>query len=146
MTSLDQFSRRIRLRAEDLARNVDQGVKQAALAVDQAVVLGTPVDTGLARSNWLVTRVAPRQGTINAYSPGERLGIGEQQNAAGALAQGQAAVRSRRPGEDIIIQNNVEYIGLLNDGSSQQAPANFVATAVMAGISAVRRRRYLDAN
>lgn len=141
MASLRQFARRIELRADSIVENVDRLVRQVALAVDQAVVFETPVDTGRARSNWLVSLVEPRQDEIPPYAPGRRLGKGESANAAAALAQGAAVIGMRRPGQDIVISNNVPYIGRLNEGSSAQAPANFVEAAVQSGASVVRGTR-----
>lgn len=141
MASLGTFSIRIRVRADRVSDNVGRTVRKTALAVDQAVVLSTPVDTGRARSNWRVSLGSRPRGVINPYSPGSGLGRGEQQNAQAAMAQAAAAVAQRRDGQDIYISNNVPYIGKLNDGSSRQAPAGFVQQAVMAGVAAVKGAR-----
>lgn len=141
--SLGQFARRIRVIADRVEVEVDRIVKEAALAIDQTVVLATPVDTGRARSNWVVSTGGPVSGTREAYAPGTGLGRGEGANAAGALSQGRKAIASRSRGSDIYIQNNLPYIGRLNEGSSAQAPANFVAKAVAVGVKAVRSRKVL---
>ncbi len=44
--------------------------------------------------------------------------------------QGWTAETPSAPYEPGIIENNVEYIGVLNDGHSPQAPAGFVETTV----------------
>lgn len=145
MASLEQFNRRIKVRASKIVKNTDLAVRATAGAVDQAAVLGTPVDKGIARSNWIVTVGVPTDRVIPAYAPGSRLGIGEQANAAQALSQAQTALnRPRQPGTDVFIQNNVDYIERLNAGSSRQAPANFVELAVLAGLATARRRRLID--
>jgi hypothetical protein len=141
VSDLRTFSRRIKVRVDRLERNSNALFKRTVLAADQAVVLGTPVDTGVARSNWRVSIGGPLSTTVPAFSPGERLGIGEQANAAGALNQARAAVGRRREGQDAYITNNVPYIGALNDGSSRQAPANFVEMGVMAAVSVIRNAR-----
>lgn len=142
-----QFSRRIRIIADRVEANADRITREAALAIDQTVVLATPVDTGRARSNWIVSAGGPNEATREAYVPGSGLGRGEGANAAGAIAQGRRVIRSRpRGGGDIYVQNNLPYIGRLNEGSSAQAPANFVAKAVSTGLAAVRGRRVLNGN
>lgn len=139
--TLESFSRRITLRADELGQSVDRIVRTAALVVDQVVVLATPVDTGRARSNWLVSVGVPRGGVIEPYSPGNQLGLGENANANGALQQARTAVLVRPEGVPIYIVNNVEYLPQLNNGSSQQAPANFVEIGVEQAIGAIQASR-----
>jgi len=129
--------------SDQVGENVNRAVRKVALAVDQSVVLSTPVDKGPARSNWLVSLGSPRGDQIPAYAPGERLGVNEQSNAAAALAQGSSVVGVRKEGQDIFITNNIPYIGKLNDGSSAQAPANFVEKAVMEAREIVKGTRVL---
>lgn len=133
MASLAVFARRIRALARRMPDNVDKIVKQAAIAVDQAVVLATPVDTGRARGGWQVGLGGPST---------EDLGLLDQSGAA-AIARNNGAILTRRLGQDIFISNNVEYIGFLNEGSSSQAPAGFVELAVQAGVAAVKSGRAL---
>lgn len=129
------------LRADELGQSVDRVVRTAALVVDQVVVLSTPVDTGRARSNWLVSVGVPRGGVIEPYAPGNKLGLGENKNAQGALDQARRAVAVRPEGIPVFIVNNVDYMGLLNNGSSRQAPANFVEIGVERAIGAIQASR-----
>ncbi len=126
-----------------LGVNVNTTLKKVAISVDQALVLGTSVDKGPARSNWQVSLDQPITKVISAYSPGDKLGVAEQANAAGALDQARDAVAARQEGQDIHITNNIPYIGSLNEGSSAQAPALFVEQAVLAGTLAVKEARIL---
>lgn len=103
-------------------------------AIHESVVRGTPVDTGAARSNWIISLDAPFSDFIEPYAYGSHLGIGEQSNASAAISQGQTVLAGVRSGSIIYIQNNTPYIGLLNDGSSRQAPALFVELGIHAGI------------
>lgn len=141
--SLGAFARRIRQRARQVEVGVDRLVKKVGLAVDQAVVLATPADTGRARSNWNIGIGRPERGVREPFAPGSKLGIGESQNAQAALAEAQAEIPTRRPGQDIYISNNLDYIEQLNDGSSAQAPAMFVEQAVETGRELVRRSRVI---
>lgn len=140
MASLNEFNRRIRARANRLGTNVTQTVRRVALTVDAAVVQGTPVDTGRAKSNWVVQLGSPAEGVINAYSPGEA-GSTEARNVQAALDQGEAVISRYQTGEgvEIHITSNLPYILPLNDGYSDQAPANFVEEAIIEAAAAVRR-------
>jgi hypothetical protein len=48
----------------------------------------------------------------------------------GRARQGWQAETPKSINENGIVENNVEYIAVLNDGSSKQAPANFVENVV----------------
>lgn len=134
----------MRLRALQLSDGIDKVVKKAALAVDQAVVLATPVDTGRARSNWIVTVGAPAGGTRGPFSPGSKLGLGETGNATAAIAEAKAVINSKTPKQAIFISNNVNYIAELNNGSSRQAPKNFVNRAVKQGADEIRNVKIFE--
>lgn len=146
MGSLEQFSRRITVRGQGISRQADRLTRKVALAADQSVVVETPVDTGRARSNWIVQVGAPPEGVIAPYAEGEGLGKGEGANAAAALAQGEAAIGRYEGGKGLAIHitNNVPYIGRLNEGYSAQAPEMFVETAVMRAVEVVTRARLVD--
>lgn len=145
MASFAEFGRRMKRRGKNLSGNVGRIMRAAALAVDREVVLATPVDTGRARSNWIVSIGSPRGGVINAYSPhakysgGGGQGTSEGANAAAAMNQGAAAIATQKNNKVIYIQNNLHYIADLNNGSSAQAPRNFMAIAAKVGLNTVRR-------
>lgn len=140
MATLEQFSKRIMEIGAQVAERADVAVRATALAVDQTVVMATPVDTGRARSNWIVSIGAPSRTTVDPYAPGVG-GSTAGANAAAALAQGQAAIAQYNGLRDsaIAISNNLPYIGRLNDGYSAQAPAGFVEKAVQSGVREVRK-------
>jgi hypothetical protein len=139
--SLSQFSRRIRAVGKRVEVNTDKLTRQVALVADQTVVLSTPVDEGRARSNWIVSLGSPALSEREPYAPGSKLGLSEGGNASGAIAQGQGVIAARKSGQDIFISNNVPYISDLNNGTSAQAPANFVEKAVQVAVSAIRGAR-----
>lgn len=141
---LGDFARRIRIRGRQVEEGVNRIVRKVALIADRELVLETPVDTGRARSNWQVSLGSPITDEREPYAPGEGLGRGEGANAAGALQQGQDRIGQRKSGQDIYIQNNVSYIGRLNDGSSAQAPAGFVQAAITRAVGAVKNGRVFD--
>lgn len=140
MSGLRDFARRIQRRAKRVDDQVNSAIKETALVADRELVIGTPVDTGRARSNWQLSVGHSLGAEIGPYVPG-RKGSSAAENAAAAIAQAQGAVSSRKSGQDIFITNNVGYIEKLNDGWSAQAPAGFVQTAVEAARSYIRNRR-----
>ena len=140
MSDLKTFSRRIRTRATKVSKNTDGLVKKVILAVDQAVVLATPVDTGRARANWRPSIGVPFTATLPEPSSA---GAGLRT----ALAAGEAIADQYRGGDTsptVHITNSLPYIQPLNDGSSRQAPVNFVGTAILLTVSAIRQARITD--
>lgn len=129
-------SRSLGWRLYKVARQVEKAAweaqRQTALVIDQAVVLGTPVDTGRARSNWRVSVGSASRGTIDPYAPGRKLGLGEGANAQAAINQGLQALAGSTGGKAIHIGNNVHYIGKLENGHSPQN-RGFVKAAILEG-------------
>lgn len=142
--NLGQFARRMAAISSGIPENVAELMGKVALSVDQAVVLGTPVDTGRARSNWIVSRGAPDSRTRSPYSPGNKLGLGETGNLSGALDQAKGEVNAFKLSDGSIwISNNLKYIGKLDAGGSRQAPAGITAIGVAAGVAAVPQARII---
>jgi len=136
MATLAQFSRNIRKRGSQIENSATRVVKAVSVRALKSLVRNTPVDKGVARSNWRVGIGAPTRSVIEAYSPGKKLGIGETANASAAINIGRARINSVRGsstglGTAIYITNAVPYIGRLNAGYSGQAPAGFVETALL---------------
>ena len=137
MADLRRFANRVREVGVRVQDNADAMTREVALAVDAAVVMATPVDTGRARSNWQVALGAAPTGTRAPYSPGEE-GSTSGTNTQAAIEQGRQAISGYRGGQVIHITNNLSYIGRLNAGHSAQAPSGFVERAVLAGVAAVQ--------
>lgn len=140
MPTPSQFDKNLAARQKEIASNTDRLVRKTALAVDSTVVLGTPVDTGRARSNWQVELNGPADGVIEAYVAGKG-GSTAAENVTAALAQARQVIAQYSgdvPNASINITNNLDYIGDLNDGSSAQAPAGFVEKAIHVGVEAIR--------
>lgn len=136
MADLRQFSIRIRDVAKGVPVRTDRMVRQVILVCTATVVLRTPVDTGRARSNWQATVGPPAVGTLpEPASPGE--------GAQRAVQAANTAASTYNGGGEANITNNLPYIGELNRGHSQQAPANFVQEAVAVGIKKIQSSRIL---
>ena len=133
-------------RANQLSKNVTRIMKAAAIAVDTNVVSGTPQDTGAAASNWLVSIDTPLNVVIPPYAPGVKLGKGFPGNTNAAIQQGKVAVSNFniKKNNAIFITNNIEYIGLLNDGRSKQAKPLFVQRAIQLAVLEIKKFELLD--
>lgn len=98
-----------------------------AAEVQSNLIADTPVDTGWARANWVVTVGQPAQQAI-----GSKAAV-TQAAAAGAVLANYTFEQG-----SIFLTNNVQYIQRLNDGWSAQAPTLFVQAAIE---RALARRR-----
>lgn len=103
---------------------LEKKIKTTVLAVDAALVMNTPVDTGRARSNWIASLNAP---SVAMVEPGQKPDTG-------------AAVSSFKVTDTAYIANNLPYIRRLNEGHSKQRPAGFVEKAVQSGINVANKR------
>ncbi len=101
-----------------------------------AVIARTPVDTGKAVSNWRVGIGQPTRAVVEAYSPGKK-GSTANANREQARAAGQARIDLKKPGNEIFISNNVEYLQYIKqlDGVED--------IAVAAGSAAIANFRVL---
>lgn len=148
MATLRVFARNMSNLADRVRRNGPAIQRRVALAIDQTVVLATPVGNpdlwkhaapkgyvgGHARGNWQVGIGIAPEGTLDKVDP----------TGAEALAAGESAIHGSKPGEDIHITNNVPYIVPLNEGHSTQAPAGFVELAIADGQAAARGSSILE--
>lgn len=125
---------------------------RAAQAITDDLAMSTPADVGDALSNWQVTLNAPAAKVVGAYAPSPkgRMVRGQWQhrvppsltiaaNAPQVIAKARAVLAGKRPGQPIFITNNADYIKELNQGSSTQAPADFVGRASIVGEKAIQQ-------
>jgi len=126
LESLPAFFNRM---AERIEKRAAEKVSVTGLAIIQKIVPATPVDTGRARSNWIASKNEPVAKIRDEIDGGGSISIRE----------GVAVSASIRGGDKMFITNSLPYIESLNSGSSKQAPAGFVETAVDAGKAAARK-------
>lgn len=145
MAGLDDFARRIDRIAVQVEGNVERAVKDCARAVARSVISNTPADTGRARSNWTAQMDAAFAGLFPAKVPGIA-GSTAEANAAAAVQAAEHIIETFdiEKNASIHIANNLPYIGALNDGHSQQAPADFVRIAVLEGLASVHGAKIID--
>lgn len=131
--TLNEFAVRIREIGQFVVTATDKNVGEMAGLILTGVVTSTPVDTGRARGNWVVSVGTPATNESKTLDKTGR----------GTIGRGQRIIATRNPGSTIFLCNNVPYIGRLNDGYSAQAPAGFVEAQIQAAILFIRNRRVL---
>lgn len=99
--------------------------------VQEALVRGSPVDTGRFKGNWQVTANRPPLYALNQYDKDGSKTIAEGKRAIYAILRGGGAVRSIHFSNMLIYANALEY------GHSKQAPAGVL------GIVAIRLRSFM---
>lgn len=121
VADLDQFTR---LEIIRLATNVDANLRENP-------PLGTPVDTGWARANWVPSVGAPAIMDAANKEP-SAADIAARQKIA---ERGGNELLSWQPTDGAIFTtNNVPYIEPLNAGHSPQSPRGFVQNAIVKAI------------
>jgi hypothetical protein len=126
-------------RMEVMALKVDKGMtriyREAFLAVDRAVVMKTPVDTGRARANWLPSITKPNtKARPNTFA------------AKASLDDGVRVAKDLQHRNRAFITNNIHYVVWLNDpGTSRQAPKGWVGEYSRMGLRSIRDARILGA-
>ncbi len=118
-----QFSRRMAFLSKKFGKNTEKAIKRAAIAADDTVVTMTPVDTGRARANWIVSFRKPSTAKLK----------GTDKSGSGTQAKGLAVInRWTVVAGPIFITNNLPYIVSLDEGSSRKAPEGMSAAAIQA--------------
>lgn len=118
----------LRFVIEVLHKFAEKRIKIITLDATANLIEDTPRDTGWARSNWIPSIGVSSERQGNLIDPD----AGAVAEARRASEQGQALIATTytlNKGK-VFVTNNVPYIGRLNDGHSQQAPAGFVQAAI----------------
>lgn len=97
--------------ATDMKDAPREAINIFAFAIFNRVVMKTPVDTGAARQNWLVTL----NSETDQYDPSKA-------NTGGVLTDGEAIIDKAEGDDKIIIQNNLPYIKMLEFGGWPKNP------------------------
>ncbi len=132
MANPDQFARRMGRLASGVVEGAAKAIRNSGISVVRSVVKATPKKTTKARSEWVANIGSPDLGERGIRSAAEVVS-----DARSALDE--AAIRREISSGDVVeihVANGgekVPYLGVLNRGSSQQAPAGFVKTALEEG-------------
>jgi len=137
-----QFAKLMQDRVNDLPNNVNEVKKEVAGSILSTAALTTPVDTGAAVSSWEASNGAPLPQSNNPHAPG-RHGSTRNENVRATIAKGNQVIAQAAPGTPIHITNGIEYIGDLNNGTSKQAPAGFVESAILVGRRKARNAKVI---
>jgi hypothetical protein len=111
MSSLGTFSLDLSKFATKAMGNADKVVKKACFDIGSDIQKATPKDTGRAKTGWQW-----QVGSITAFKPPP----GTYASPPAPMVPGFAL------GDTLYLANNVEYIKVLEDGWSRQAPAGMV--------------------
>lgn len=95
-------------------------VKKIAFDLFRKVILKTPVLTGRARANWLVSVAEPRSETVDET---DKAGIR-------AIGNVQSVIAWWNADSDIYLSNNLPYIYGLERGRSKKAPRGMVKISI----------------
>lgn len=122
MGNFHDFANRMRKKAGITEDKFHRAVAELAISVVKEVAPDTPILTGRASSNWITSVGLPSP----YYSENPFMNAGPQESIMNA----RLALQGYKGGT-IHIVNNVPYIAELNRGTSRQAPALFVQSAVL---------------
>lgn len=137
------FQRRMQAVGADIQKAVDKVVRSATSRTFTRAIVGTPVDTGRARGNWVASFDFPS----DEFDPSrfDKLGGATVTKADIVIAQ----YDSDRH-DAIVLANSTRdpetqfpYVVGLDQGTSRQAPLGMTRLAVQAGAQFVRRSRIL---
>lgn len=135
------FEQRMRELGEAIEAGARQLVNDVADVVQQHIIEATPVShletghSGRARNNWIVT--------INTPSTEARYTGPFDPTGQARVLENQTVIQNNKRGRPVYIANNLNYISLLNDGFSSQAPAGFVQSAMLIGMRHARSANVL---
>lgn len=111
---------------EVVVQGLEKDVRRTALQVFKNIVQMTPVEFGGAKLNWNVDINVIDLSLTPPPATAPDAGFYNELKALSATARYKA--------KDIIyISNNLPYIERLNEGSSQQAPAGYIQSAIDTG-------------
>lgn len=119
----DFRSRIAKVYQNKVIKPLEKRVRAVAIKLDEELALTTPVKTGRARANWLPSLNTPETRTVE---PNQKPGI-------------TPVLAAYKIDDTVLISNNLPYIQRLNDGSSKQAPAGFVESAIARAKRIVRK-------
>ena len=108
--------------AKKLKIDVIKLQKKVALDIFARLIESTPVDTGRAAGNWNISISQPDYSEIDRKF--------EEAELSGKAASSVGVIEPMNYFGVIWIANSVPYIVFLNEGSSIQAPRNFVQMSV----------------
>ena len=133
--------RTLKAQMRKFRKEIDNYAVQCKIKLSREILFrliqATPVDTSQALSNWVVGLRAKNTKTRSAYYIGSE-GSTQGLSSHAAYMQGAAIIANVRVGEVIYIANNLDYIDLLNEGLSAQAPDGFIQQVFETALARVK--------
>lgn len=155
MGSLSNLADRVQALRESVPVIVSEKAVEAATVIVTDLTNVTPADTGAAISNWQLTLDTPAEAPREPFnaSPRGRMRQGvwthavdpaltREANAPPTLDAAKIVLADRVPGQPIFISNVLPYAEILDQGSSDQAPAGFVDRAVILAREIIDKIRF----
>jgi len=118
--------------ADSLGLDVALVVKKLSFDIFADVVVGTPVDTGRAMNNWVISIGSPSRDVTDVGGSSASIAASKEGTAVGKLAE-------VKPFDTVWISNNLPYIGFLEEGTSKQAPKGWVEKAIQNNLRQLAR-------
>lgn len=115
----------IKLELEEFTEGI---IKEITVNATAELIEETPVKTSWARSNWVPNIGNPKEEVVG--TPENPNAFEQESGVANVLAYYKLPAT-------VFISNNVPYITRLNEGSSTQAPAGFVQSAIAKAVRGV---------
>lgn len=130
--SLKSLAVAYKKRAKEFETKVFREVRKTGLVIQNAAIFATPVDTGYARSRWIISIgepiADPETGVV------KNIKIGQEISAAISASQGIDEIKKWDGNGSIFINNPVEYVVYLDNGTEYMPPLNISDNAIKAGI------------
>jgi len=114
------FELSIKKFGEKAIKKTDAIIRKTAFDLTNAIIMDTPVDTGRARGNWIVSIDRQDDRKIDT----------EDKSGASTIAKAQNEIFNNPIQKEIWIQNNLEYIARLEYGWSDKSPQGMVGVNV----------------
>lgn len=127
---LKQFATLMHQRSRMIIVSANELKKLYVTNLLTSYALTTPIDTGLAVSNYQVTMVDPADEYLPAHFPGNKRSTADA-NIRATIAAAQFAINNVQPGIPLHLINHVEYVVDLDRGTSTQAPSGMTPTAFL---------------
>lgn len=155
MPAPKSFAKKMRAWSDDIKKQANEIKVQLAIETLTQVHGDTPVDTGRAKDGWVMSQGAPDRTFTpqGPYAASRHVGTKGQRRenrtaqkgqrarmATGAITRNYPQIRGAAFGVALYINNNLSYIGALNNGHSKQAPKNFFRIAVNRARGILRRQ------
>ena len=131
---LEDFAKLYEQKSKDYRKGAATRMQYVATEVFKYLIAHTPIDTGKARSDWLVNTQRPIYRNGLSFAPGQQ-GSSAQAVNDEALRQALAVIKKIRRGQSVFITNAGPYIAKLNspETPSIQEPPYFVQRAAILG-------------